>query len=136
MVEVNERQFYQHGNIIFVLLKLRVTKMLSLNKKWYHWKKELIGIGNSHMFWTGQNYAFSMSVRYIIEQYTEQFDQICLDYGYRLVESVVNMRIICRITLQVSLVNWQQTFIRSNFIRTTKSKFAQESFSIPGTFDA
>ena len=59
--------------------------MLSLNKKWYHWKKELIGIGNSQMFWTGKNYAFS-----IIEQYTEKFDQICLDYGYQLVESVVS----------------------------------------------
>ena len=37
-----------------------------------------------------QNYAFSISVRCIIEQYIEQFDKICLDYGYRLVESVVS----------------------------------------------
>ena len=38
-----------------VFWNLRVTGMLTLIKKWYHWKKELIEIGNLRMFWTSKN---------------------------------------------------------------------------------
>ena len=68
LMEVNGRHnFIRTGAsdlVFFNLRKCWVTKMLSLNKKWCHWKKELIEIGNLHMFWTSKNYAFSTNLRY------------------------------------------------------------------------
>ena len=65
LMEVNGRHnFIRTGASDLVFWKSRVTKMLSLNKKRYHWKKEMIEIGNLHMFWTSKNYAFSTSLCY------------------------------------------------------------------------
>ena len=81
-----------------VFWNLRVTGMQSFNKKWYHWKKELIEIGNLHMFWTSKNYL-SGRKHCLLHNSTlyvngfcnsEQFVSICLDYVYQLVESVVS----------------------------------------------
>ena len=65
LIEVNGRHnFIRTGTSDLFFFNLRVTKMLSLNKKWCLWKKELIEIGNLHMFWTSKNYAFFTSLRY------------------------------------------------------------------------
>ena len=65
LMEVNGRyNFIRTGASDLVFRKSRVTRMMSLNKKRYHWKKKLIEIGNLHMFWTSKNYAFSTSLRY------------------------------------------------------------------------
>ena len=51
LMEVKRRHnFIRTGASDLVFWKSRVSKFLSLNKKRYRWKRELIEIGNLHMF--------------------------------------------------------------------------------------
>ena len=85
-------------------------------------KKELIDVVSSHMFWKKEKTVFFSSYRLpgIIHRFfhkptlyingchkREQFDSICLDYAYQLVEPVVSsgMRVARSVlTLQVQFV--------------------------------
>ena len=69
---------------------------------------------------------------------SKQFDSICLDYAYQLVESVVthgkyedNMHLF-NSSSAVCYIGNKRLFIRTNFIRTNKLRLAQKSFNILG----
>ena len=66
--------------------------MLGWNKRRYHWKKELIEIGNLHNVLKKQKLRFLQKSTLYINGFcnNEQFDPICLDYAYQLVKSVVS----------------------------------------------
>ena len=96
--------FIRTGASDLVFWNLRFTEMVSLNKKWYHWRKYLIKTGNLHMFWTSKNAFFFLhhlsgrahrflreSTLYVnVFSNSEQFDSILLVYAYKLVDSVVS----------------------------------------------
>ena len=82
--------FIRTGASDLVFWNLRFMEMVSLNKKWYHWRKYLSKIGNLHMFWTSKNAFFfphHLSGRTVN---SEQFDSILLVCAYKLVDSVVS----------------------------------------------
>ena len=73
---------------------------------------------------------------------SKQFDSICLDYAYQLVESVVthgkyedNMHLF-NSSSAVCYIGSKRFFMRMDFIRTNKLRLAQKPFSIPGTVGA
>ena len=73
---------------------------------------------------------------------SKQFDSICLDYAYQLVESVVthgkyedNMHLF-NSSSAVCYIGSKRFFMRMDFIRTNKLRLAQKSFNIPGTVGA
>ena len=75
---------------------------------------------------------------------SQQFDSICLDYAYQLVESVLSygkyeISVVnnCNNIFKCSLLNWQQTvFYENEFYQNNQAQIAQKPFNIPGTFDA
>ena len=69
---------------------------------------------------------------------SDQFDSICLDYAFQLVESVIthckyedNMHLF-NSSSAVCYIGNKRLFIRTNFIRTNKLRLAQNSFNILG----
>ena len=73
---------------------------------------------------------------------SKQFDSICLDYAYQLVESVVthgkyedNMHLF-NSSSAVYYIGSKWFFMRMDFIRTNKLRLAQKPFNIPGTVGA
>ena len=73
---------------------------------------------------------------------SKQFDSICLDYAYQLVESVVthgkyedNMHLF-NSSSAVCYIGSKRFFMRMDFIRTNKLRLAQKPFNIPGTVGA
>ena len=73
---------------------------------------------------------------------SEQFDSICLDYAYQLVESVVshgkyvdNMHLF-NSTSVVCYASSKRFFMGTNFIRTTILLLARKPLNIPGSIDA
>ena len=92
----------------------------------------------------GRMYYFSRQPTLYINGFrnSEQFDSICLDYAYQLVESVVshgkyedNMYLFNSSNV-VCYIGSKRFFMRTNFIRANKFRLAQKSFSIPGTAGA
>ena len=70
---------------------------------------------------------------------SELFALIYLDHAYQLVESVVthgkyedNMHLFNSSSV-VCYIGSKQFFVRTNFIRINKLRFAQKPFNIPGT---
>ena len=73
---------------------------------------------------------------------SDQFDSICLDYAYQLVESVVShgkyedsMHLFNSSSV-VCYRGSKQFFMRTNFIRTNKLRLEQKPFNIPESIGA
>ena len=89
----------------------------------------------------GRIYRFFRKPTLYINGYSnsEQFDSICLDYAYQLVESVVfhgkyeDNTYPFNSSNAVCYIGSRRFFMRTNFIRTNKLIPAQKPFNIPGT---
>ena len=91
-----EIKFYQNGSIRFGLFQFESHKNADFEQEM---------IGNLHLL-NKQKLRFLYKSTLSINGFcnSEQFDSICLDYAYQLVESVLShgkYEITCRLTLQV-----------------------------------
>ena len=72
---------------------------------------------------------------------SEQFDSICLDYVYQLYQLVksveyltVNMKIICRITLQVQFVKLAADRYKNKFYHNSQAQICTKAFQYSRDF--
>ena len=64
-----EKQIYHNGSFSFGLLEYEIHGNAEFKQYmiWYNWKKELIDIGNLHMFWNKQKPCSSLHTVCLVE---------------------------------------------------------------------